>query len=272
MPGSVTSAPRSKPVLYAFGAVALLTLAFGLIVAFKSGAKRDRQALFVHCAASLKPVMTAIAADYERENGSRIELSFGGSQTLLANISIARRGDLFLPADDSYIAVAREKNLVSTVLPVAEQAAILVVRSGNPNGIVSLESFRKSKLQLSQANPEAAAIGKLVRQALQAGGLWQMLSNRTTVFKPTVTDAANDVKLGAVDAAIVWDSMQQQYPGLEFIRAPELAGIKATIAVAVLNCASDSAAAEKFAHYIAEPQKGLRQFQAHGFRTTTTRR
>ena len=45
-----------------------------------------------------------------------------------------------------------------------------------------------------------------------------MLSNQTVVFKPTVVDAANDVKLGAVDAAIVWDSMAKQYPDLEFVR------------------------------------------------------
>jgi molybdate transport system substrate-binding protein len=260
-------------VLYLFGAIALLTLALGFMATFKTGlAEQKPETLLVHGAASLKPVITAIAADYERETGTRVELSFGGSQTLLASISITKRGDLFLPADDSYLAIARTNHLIARVWPVAEQTAVLVVPHGNPKGIVSLESIRDSKLTLSQANPDAAAIGKLVREATTASGLWTMLSNHTIVFKPTVTDAANDVKLGAVDAAIVWDSMQQQYPDMEFIRAPELAHIKATVAVAVLNCSADSAAAQKLAHYIAEPDKGLRQFQAHGFRITTTPR
>ena len=44
--------------------------------------------------------MEKIAADYSRETGVAVVLSLGGSQTLLANIAITQRGDLYLPADD----------------------------------------------------------------------------------------------------------------------------------------------------------------------------
>jgi molybdenum ABC transporter molybdate-binding protein len=272
MVASPSATPRSKPVLYVFGVIALLTLALGLGAMFRGPAPGKSPPLLVHCAASLKAAMTAIAADYQRETGTSVELTFGGSQTLLANIDITRRGDLFLPADDSYLTPARAKNLIASTIPLAEQTAVLAVQRGNPKGLRTLADLRNSSAALSQADPDAAAIGKLVRDATTASGLWLVISNRVSVFKPTVTDSANDVKLGAVDAAIVWDSMQGQYPGLEFVRAPELAQVKAKIAIAVLNCSAQRQASEEFARYVATPEKGLRRFEANGFHMSATPR
>jgi molybdate transport system substrate-binding protein len=271
MPASPAQPPRSKPVLLLFFAIVVFTLAFGIVALLRDPVSPRNQAnrLLVHCAASLKTPMEKVAADYLRDTKVAVELSFGGSQTLLANIAISKRGDLYVPADDSYIAFAREKNLITESLPLAEQTAVLAVPKGNPKRIASLTDFANSSLTLSQANPEAAAIGKLVRAHL--GTLWSALSNRTVVFKPTVIDAANDVKLGAVDAAIVWDSMQQQYPDLEFIRAPELAGVKAKVAVAVLKCSERPEAAQQFARYVAARDKGLKHFEQSGFTLASAR-
>ena len=85
------------------------------------------------------------------------------------------------------------------------------------------------------------------------------------VFKPTVVDAANDVQLGAVDAAFVWNSMRQQYPELDFIALPELERVRAKIAVGVLQCSQQPDAALKLARYIAAQDKGLKHFQQSGF-------
>ena len=184
---------------------------------------------------------------------------------MLANIEITKRGDLYLPADDSYLALAREKKLIRETFPLAEQVAVLAVPKGNPKRIHTLAGFRDSSLRLSQANPDTAAVGKLLRAATEASGLWQVLSNRTVVFKPTVVDAANDVKLGAVDAAIVWDSMEKQYPDLEFIRLRELKNVRAKVAVSVLECSVQPEAALKFARFIAAPDQGLKRFTQNGF-------
>lgn len=251
------------PVLFLFFGIVLFTLTFGIVVLLMNPDHAGARPLLVYCAASLKAPMEKIAADYLRETGIAVELSLGGSQTLLANISISQRGDLYLPADDSYIALAREKNLIVESWPLAEQAAVIAVPKGNPKRIHSLADFANSSLRLSQANPDTAAIGKLLRA--QQSSLWTTLSNRTVVFKPNVVDAANDVKLGAVDAAIIWDSMQQQYPDLEFIRSPELEAVKAKVAVSVLKCSEQPEAAQKFARYIAARDKGLKHFEQNGF-------
>jgi ABC-type molybdate transport system substrate-binding protein len=121
MPSPQTTTPRSGPVLMLFGGIVALTLVLGLVAMFhvESGRDKGSQPLLVHCAASLKAAVTAIATEYERETGRRVELSFGGSQTLLTNITNSKRGDLFLPADDTYIAAAREKGLIDAIFPLA---------------------------------------------------------------------------------------------------------------------------------------------------------
>ncbi len=269
MPESTHQTPRSKPILYGFMAVAGLTLVLGIIAMLRDSKGRTPgpKVLFVHAAASLKTPLEKIAADYERETGTRIDLNYGGSQTLLANISIARRGDLYLPADDSYLVPARDRQLISYSLPIATQSAVIAVPKGNPREVRSLADLTQS-VRLSLANPETAAIGQLLRQATTASGLWPALSNHTVVFKPNVIDSANDVRLGAVDAAIVWDSMRGQFPDLDFITVPELGAVKANVAVAVLNCSAQPAAAAEFARYIASPDHGLKQFKKSGFLIT----
>lgn len=272
MPVTDTPAPRSKPVLFLFLGIVVLTLTFGVVALLRgpgTGSKELRP-LLVYGAASLKAPLEQIAADYLDATGVRAELSFGGSQTLLANIEITKRGDVYLPADDSYLALAREKKLIGQTFSLAEQTAVLAVPKGNPKRIRSLNQLRDSTIRLSQANPDTAAIGKLLRTATEASGLWPMLSNRTVVFKPNVVDAANDVKLGAVDAAIVWDSMEQLYPDLEFIRLRELESVRAKVAVGVLQCSDQPEAALKFARFLAAPQKGLRRFKENGFAVGTS--
>ena len=60
----------------------------------------ENRPLVVYCAAGMQKPMKAVAAAYEEEFGQRVELQFGGSNTLLANIEVAQVGDLYIPGDD----------------------------------------------------------------------------------------------------------------------------------------------------------------------------
>ena len=58
-----------------------------------------REPLVVYCAAGLKTAVEAVAKDYEREQNVVVQLQYGGSGTLLSNLRVAQRGDLFIPGD-----------------------------------------------------------------------------------------------------------------------------------------------------------------------------
>ena len=224
-----------------------------------------KEPLTVFCAAGIKTPVEAVARDYEKAFGVPVRLQFGGSQTLLANAEVAKVGDLFLPADDSYLQLAREKQLIAETMPLARMTAVLAVRKGNPKNLRSLDDLQRPDVKLAQANPDAAAIGKLTRAALEKAGQWDALQKRTTVFKPTVNDVANDLKLGTVDAGFVWDAVVQQYPDLEMVRLPALDSAVARITVGVLRSSRQPTAALRFARYLAARDKGLLEFAQHGF-------
>jgi ABC-type molybdate transport system substrate-binding protein len=75
---------------------------------------------------------------------------------------------------------------------------------------------------------------------------------------------ANDVRVGAVDAAIVWDATVRQVEGLEAVRLPQFDGVSATLSAAVLAGCRQPAAALRFARYLAARDRGLPHFERTG--------
>ncbi len=65
--------------------------------------------LMLYCAASNRAVVEAIIAQYKQECGREVQVQFGPSQTLLTSLEVSGKGDLFLPADSSYVEMAKEK-------------------------------------------------------------------------------------------------------------------------------------------------------------------
>lgn len=223
------------------------------------------QPLTIYCAASNKSVLEAIRRDFEQAYGTRLEIQYGPSQTLLASLEVTGVGDLYLPADDSYLALARGRKLTAEHFPLAEMNAVLAVPKGNPKHIMHLEDLLRDDVRLAQASAETAAIGKLTREALTSSGQWKALSDRTAVYKTTVNEVANDVKVGAVDAGIVFDAVLHDYDSLEAVSLPELAAVKAHVAVAVLKSSAQPRQALHFARYLASRDKGLLRYREFGF-------
>ena len=74
-------------------------------MSLRQAEKSSAQPLVIFCAASNQPVLEAIRRDYEQEYGTPLQIQYGPSQTLLAGLEVSGAGDLYLPADDSYLTV-----------------------------------------------------------------------------------------------------------------------------------------------------------------------
>lgn len=238
-----------------------------LILASIATCARADETLRVYSAAGLKRPVEAIAEAYRDQYGVRIELQFAGSGTLLNNMRIARRGDLYVAAEWSYMLKAREQGLVREAIPVAVQTPVIAVREGNPKDIRSMDDVLRSDVRLALATPEAAAVGKAAQRALEARGAWHAVSSHARVWKPTVTDLANAVRLGAIDAAILWDSTVAMFDGLEAVPVAELSPVRESVAVGVLESSEDPTEALRFARFLAARDRGQRELEKLGFRT-----
>ena len=255
-------------------AFALSLLVFGGLLAWlvidsrapQSAKKAPVESLLLYCAANLKVPAEEVARDYRNSYGVGIQLQFGGSQTQLTNAQISRRGDLFLPADDSYTELARQKGMIVQSFPLATMHPVLAVKAGNPKNLHSLEDLFREGIQIAQANPDAAAIGKVTKPVLENAGVWDRLKEHTRVMHLTVIDVANAVKVGSVDAGIVWDTTIKQVGGLEAVELPVFSGVEAHISVSVLQSSRHREAAMNFAQYLSASDKGLKVLDHYGYR------
>jgi molybdate transport system substrate-binding protein len=218
--------------------------------------------LTVYCAAGLKKPIEALAKQFEQETSTTISIQYGGTGTLLSQIQVAKQGDLFIAADDGSLADAQKLNIVLEALPIAIQHPVIAVKKGNPKGINSLATLQTAKFAL--ANPDAASISKVARTLL-GDARWKTLAGAATVMKPTVPELASDTVIGAVDAAIVWDSTVPQFKELEAIEVPEFKDHRENASAAVLTATTQSPLALQFARYLASPNKGAPVMQAHQF-------
>ena len=220
--------------------------------------------LTIYCAASNRPVMEAIRADYEAEFNVKLQIEYGPSQTLLATHEVSRIGDLFLPADASYIEQAREKKLIDEVLPLGQMHAVLGVTTGNPKQIKSLADLLRDDVQLVQANPEAAAIGAITKAELSKADLWEKLAAKSA-FKTTVNEVANDLKVGAADVGVVFDVVLKPMKSVEAVEVPELRSIVASVSLSVLKSSKQPQRALHFARYMQAKDRGQKRYHEFGF-------
>lgn len=252
-------------VIASLGLLALLLLL--LQEPTRSQASMDPVTLF--CAASNREVIEAIRADYLKEAGREVLVQYGPSQTLLTSLEVSHAGDLFLPADDSYLEIGSAKSLIQEVIPLADMKAVIAVRRGNPKNIRTLQDLRRPDIRFIQANPDAAAIGKVTREALAKTADWEPLQAATAAFRTTVTDIANDLVVQAADAGIVYDAVLHAFPDLEAVVVPELSGAVSRVSIGVTSSSEHPDAALHFARFAAAEDRGLKRYREFGFRAVT---
>ncbi len=256
---------RVTPPAVAAGSLVALGL-LGVALYLRGRPDDAGRPLVAYVAASFRPPMEAVARDYERDTGRRVELRFGASEDILARVALVQPtdpADLFLPADDSYVRAARDRGLVAGAVPVAVMRGVVLTAPGNPRGIATWADLTREGTRVAVANP-AAAIGRITRDHLAKTGRWAALKPRV-VDTGTVTEAANAAKVGGVDAAVVWDAVAHNYPGQAVVELPELDGVTARVELAMLDRSRDPEAARHLARYITAGP-GRERFREFGFR------
>jgi molybdate transport system substrate-binding protein len=221
--------------------------------------------LLVYVAAGLQPPFSEIQKAYEDTHPVKIEMSPGGSGTLVTRIKVGG-GDVFLAADRHYLDDGQKMKVVTEIAPIAYQFPVIVVLRGNPKHISGLSDLTRADVRLSLANPEQAAIGKVLSGLLEKDDRWEALWKKAIIHRETVNEVGNDVKLAAADAGIVWNATAAQYPNdLEVIHVPEFDRSKNEIAAGLLASSKQPQIAQEFINYLTDPAHGLPVFARHGY-------
>ncbi len=191
--------------------LALLLMA-GVLALTTTGCGPAEDKVFVWCAAGMRPPIKELAEEFEETHGIPIELTYGGSELLLGQIELHKRGDVYIAGDADYIDMADERGFVSTRRTLCYFVPVILVQEGNPKGITGFDDLLQPRMKLGQGDPKAAAIGRLMPTILELNDVdpdaWR---DNVEQMTPTVNELAIHVQLGNLDAAIVWDSIARQY-------------------------------------------------------------
>lgn len=246
-------------------AAASIVVASGLLWwLFAERSLKHASELHVYCAAGVLKAVEPGAASYEKEFGVKIRLDPASSGALLAKLQIAPKADLYIPADDSFIRLAHSKDLIREDLPLARFRLCLAVAKGNPKRIRSLSGLIESPDVTYSLPNDRAAAGVKAKEFLEPHGLHEAVVSGAKVRKPTVTEVAQDVQTGSVDAGFVWSSTAKHF-GLDVVAIPELEDAWGTISAAVVSTSKQPTEALRFARYLAAPEKGQVNFEAHNY-------
>lgn len=236
------------------------------------GTDRAVASLTLYCAAGIQAPVRDTVAEYreylreKRGRDIRIDIQFAGSGTLLNRLQVERTGDLFLAGDHSFIDAAREEGLVEESLSLAVMTPVLAISAAAAGRVASLDDALAGGYRIGMGVPDGTAVGAATRAALKTAGQWERFYDAVEVTKPTVNDLANDVKIGALDAAVIWDATARQF-GLRYIADDVLGTKTANVEIGVLASSPEPTAALHFARFLSAPEKGLRHFAKHGFNT-----
>ncbi len=258
---------RLSPALVAFGGSVLLLT--GLIGALYYIGLPTNEPLEVYCAAAMRLPMEEIVKDYEVEHGQAVVLHFGPSQEILTQLELTKSGDLFLPADESYVELAEKKGLVSDIIDIAALNAVVIVNPKVAKEIKTWADFLSPGLEIGLASPESAAIGKLTKQELQKQGLYAGLEARKPSYIGDVNHVGNSVAVGSSHIGITWDALaeylQKKNPGLKIVRIKELESVQARVKISLAKCSKQPSNALAFMSFVCDQEKGGAVLKKFGY-------
>jgi molybdate transport system substrate-binding protein len=202
----------------------------------------------VFAAASLNQVFTTLGRQFEAAHpGVTVKFSFGGSDTLAAQITQGAPADVFAAASTTTMAtVTKAGDNADTPTVFVRNELEIAVAPGDPLKIATLQDLAKSGVKVALC---AATVpcGAAAQKALKAAGV----KLTPVTEEQDVTSALTKVELGSVDAALVYHTdvagSGGKVDGVDFAAAASAIN---TYPITVLKDAPNPTAAAAFEQYV----------------------
>jgi molybdate transport system substrate-binding protein len=257
---SACSAPRSGILATANPGI---TSDSGTQTSFPTDARQNK-VLIIFAASSLTDAFQDLVKTYESTHpGTKISLSFAGSQILRTQLEQGAVADIFASADHKNMEILVRDNIAASnpYQVFATNRLIVILPSGNPAGVITLHDLARPGVKLILADPSVPA-GNYARQILanissdpaygsgfSTAVLANVVSNETDV-RQVVTK----VELGEADAGIVYVSDAFTSPDMETIPIPDKFNIIAQYPIAILANSPNPGLAGGFIEFIMSPE------------------
>lgn len=252
--------------LTALAVVGLLGLACGQSLA---AAEKTRLMIFVG-AASKPPAQEAEQVFEKAHPNIEIDMTFGGSGTLLQQMMLERVGDIYMPGSDDFMDKAEKQK---AVLPETRKILVylvptICVQHGNPKQIRSLADLARPGVTVGLAKPEAVCLGNASEAILSKAGLLDAVRKNVITYAASCEHTQQLIQLGEVDAIIGWDAFKSWAPDkIDLVKIdPKYLRVH-NVPAAVSVYSKNREAAEDFITFLTSKQ-GKAIFSKHGYSVT----
>jgi len=227
-------------------------------------------AIEVFAGSASKPALEEVARRFEAATGTRILLHLGGSGTMLSQMELLRRGDVYFPGSSDFMEIAKRKGLVdaATEVRVVYLLPAINVARGNPKNIRGLADLTRPGLRVGMARPDSVCVGLYGVEALERAGLAAAVRKNIVNQAESCDKTAQMISLGLVDAVLGWDVFEAWDPArVEAVYYPpdEVTRI-GYLPAAVSAFPREPDLARAFLAYLVSPE-GQAIFRAHGYLT-----
>ncbi|ADN37523.1 molybdenum ABC transporter, periplasmic molybdate-binding protein [Methanolacinia petrolearia DSM 11571] len=232
-----------------------------------SGQAGNTSEILVYCGAGMSEPMEEIASRFTAETGIVVNYNFGGSGTLLSQMELTEKGDVYMPGSTADFNTAMGRGFIvnDTEKLVVYHVPVIAVPKGNPAGITCLADLGNEGVKVELGDASACAIGKLSNKIIEKNGLNETIYPNVVTRAATVNEIVLQTSLGTVDGSIIWEDLGDS-DDLEIIYIPNNQNIVKIVPIGVMTFSESPDEAEDFVEYVSS-EKGLSVFEDYGFTT-----
>jgi molybdate transport system substrate-binding protein len=207
-------------------------LAFASLLLAAASAKA--QEIHIAAAADLKFALNELAGQYEKQTGTRVNVTYGSSGIFFSQIQNGAPFDLFFSADSDYPRKLQAAGLAETgtLYEYAVGRIVIWTRAGAKTDVTKQgwKALTDTSVQkIAIANPAHAPYGRAAVAALQKAGVYEQVKSKL-VYGENISQAAQFVQSGNAQAGIValslavspgmkegkrWEIPADMYPAIE---------------------------------------------------------
>ena len=228
---------------------------FAMLCGLACTPEREARVLTVFAASSLVNVFDTLAQQFEADHpGTKVRLVYGGSQLLRTQIEHGATTDLFVSAHRKEIKPLVDQGIMHSAAVFAANRLVVLCRVSPACDRLTWSSLTQVKrLGLGL---EASPIGWYTQRVLKRGAehfgeQWvQNVRSRVVTLEPEVRRLRARVELGALDAAIVYQSDVPDQGSFRTIRPPKSMDQKTSLWVAQAKQSDQPQLAKQWQSYL----------------------
>jgi molybdate transport system substrate-binding protein len=221
----------------------------------------------VFAGSASKPGLDALCKLYEQKTGTKVEVTYGGSGSVLTQFVKEQYGDLYIPGSDDFMDRAEKQDAVlkdtRTVLVYLVPA--ICVPKGNPKGVKALEDFTKPGLRVVVGDTKSVCLGAIAEELFTKVGNWSQVQKRVASYASSCENVTQTLLLGESDAVIGWDVSAKQNPDkIEAVAIPKELNRERNIPAATIKWSKQPEAAKAFVQFLVTDE-AKKVWAEHGY-------